>query len=89
MGESRAVESEIGRGIGAQMSEFAVASLRTVLMRALDAVERYGDDEVLQGWDKAFATMSRQDQADWLCALFAELTKDEMDDLPDSPVNSA
>lgn len=67
------------------MSEFAVNSLRTVLIRALDAVERYGSDEVLEKWDKAFATMSRTEQADWLLALFSELTKDEMDDLPAMP----
>lgn len=54
-------------------SEHALAALRQILIRALDAVTK---ESPLAGWEAQFAAMERGKQADWLLQLFSVLMSD-------------
>lgn len=51
-------------------SEHALAALRAILIRSLDAVTQ---ETPQAGWEEQFAAMAREKQADWLLQLFSVL----------------
>jgi len=70
-----------------QEKGYAITALKDILKRALDAVEVYAvaiaagssgtslDIGHITGWDREFAQMSREEQAEWLIHLFEELVR--------------
>ena len=64
------------------MTEHAVMALRGILIKALRAntYDSYTDlDSSFDEWDRQFASMEFEEQADWLIQLFQELSHSDLE----------
>jgi len=59
----------------------ATEALKDILVRSLNAAV-VGCEAAQNDWDRAFACMPVEDQANWLLDLFKNLTQAELDSLP-------
>jgi len=80
--QKRHLEADTGGRVrkdqGMKDKTYAILALKEILSRALGAVETFGGQAQadLEGWDLEFATMSRDDQVEWLLQLFNSLIND-------------